>query len=222
MGGSNLRTSISLGVLAILSLGLLSFVDDNAYALAHAHAQGLEWIGRYRITSLATCAVLYLVSGPARSYKLPARSTRWRLVALIACVWFIPDLLMVYVARVPVPALRSAPDFVAFLFTGLLAEELLFRGAIYQLAERTLPRAYVTIGERMPLWPIVVSALLFSLAHLQYYGFAITGPAIAQVSYTLIMGLMWGPLRYLTLSIWPAIAFHVVTNLIVLPRIIGG
>ena len=217
-----IRTRIAFGLLAILSLGLLSIVDDNAYAFARAHAPALEWIGRFRVASLATCLGLYLTTGPGRSYRLPGRDAQWRVVALIAAFWFVPDLLMVYVARVPLPVLRAAPDFTAFLLTGLLAEELLFRGAIYQLAERALPRTFVSAGVRIPLWPIVVSALLFSVAHLQYYGFAITGPALAQLSYTLIMGLMWAPLRFLTSSIWPAIAFHLVTNAIALPRIIGG
>jgi len=218
----DLRRRICFGVLAILSLGLLSIVDNNAYTFARAHAPALEWIGRYRVTSLATCLGLYLSTGPARSYQFPVRNAQWRVVALIAGFWFIPDLLMLYVARVPVPVLRSTPDLTAFLLTGLLAEELLFRGAIYQLAERTLPCTFVSVGVRLPLWPIVASALFFSLAHLQYYGFAITVPALAQLSYTLIMGLMWGPLRFLTSSIWPAIAFHLITNAIALPRIIGG
>ncbi|MBV8331654.1 MAG: CPBP family intramembrane metalloprotease [Candidatus Eremiobacteraeota bacterium] len=215
-------TRIAFGALAILSLGLLSIVDDNVYAFASAHAPGLEWIARYRLTSLAVSLALYVTTGPALSYRLPARDAHWRAVAVIAAFWFVPDLLMLYVARVPVPVLQSVPDFTAFLVTGLLAEELLFRGAIYQLAERALPRTFVIAGTRLPLWPIVVSALLFSLAHFQYYGFAITPRALAQVSYTLIMGLMWGPLRSVTSSIWPAIAFHLLTNAIALPRIIGG
>lgn len=215
-----MKDRVALVILAVVSLGLLSFVDDNVYRLAQAYAPGLGWIAEYRVTSLAVCLFAYLISGPDRSYQPPARDTNWRMIAIVAAFWFVPQVLMVYVVHVPVPMLRTAPDFVAFLLTGLLAEELLFRGAIFQLAQRALPRTLVTVGAELPLWPIVVSALCFSLAHLQYYGFAITGASVAQVSYTMIMGLMWGTLRPLSSSMWPAVGVHVVTNLLVLPRIV--
>ena len=78
-----------------------------------------------------------------------------------------------------------------------LPEELLFRGAIQgELASR-LPR---------PWQAAVLSAASFALAH------TVRGGASGLL--TFLPGLLFGALRQVTGSIWPAVAAHALANLI--------
>lgn len=173
-----MQSLAALIVIGALSLGLLTFVDDNVSAFLLANAPQLTWVGRYRIASLVVCLALYLLSGPGRSFLLPRADANWRAVGFIAAVWFVPTLVLVYLVRIRLPHVYGTAGFVAFT-VGLLGEELLFRGAVYQLAER--------------------------------------GAAAADGQ-----GGLWGALRPLTGSIWPAIAFHLATNLIADVRLMSG
>ena len=95
----------------------------------------------------------------------------------VAAAWLAGTALSFFAFRLRFPRFHGT-DLVAFLGTGLLAEELLFRGAVYALASRALPD--VRIG---PLaMADLVSAALFSCAHLQYFDWKLTPAALAQVA----------------------------------------
>src|SRR5690606_16855531 len=119
------------------SLGLLSWVDDGAYRLFGPG--GLAVVAAVRLTSLAVCLALLLAIGGAAALRFALPRDQRRFVLIASMLWLIPTAWFVLVARVWVPRLEGWVDYVAFLGTGLLAEELLFRGALYELADRVAP-----------------------------------------------------------------------------------
>lgn len=74
-----------------------------------------------------------------------------------------------------------------------IGEELLFRGVILRLFKEAFKNIHVAV---------VISALLFSIVHLQFYGFF---PR-------LLLGLILGYLFVYTKNLWAPIAFHLVNN----------
>lgn len=72
-------------------------------------------------------------------------------------------------------------------------EELLFRGAI---------QGHLLKIWKNPVWPIVVSSLLFGIVH--------GNPA--QIPFAFVLGLALGWMYYLTGSIIPSILMHFINN----------
>ena len=100
---------------------------------------------------------------------------------------------------------RGPASLLCFALIGPLTEELLFRGAIFELAERTFVRSTIA--------PLLLSTLLFSLYHLQLHQFRVTPFVAVQLAFTLPMGWVFARLRALSGSIWPSFGLHVLTNL---------
>jgi membrane protease YdiL (CAAX protease family) len=96
------------------------------------------------------------------------------------------------------------PARIGFLIFGPIGEELLFRGIVQERARQVW---------RRPGTPaILISTAAFSLHHL----FIHTAPAgllVAQLLFTLPMGIVFATLRERTGSLWPGVALHVLTNL---------
>jgi membrane protease YdiL (CAAX protease family) len=103
-------------------------------------------------------------------------------------------------------------QIIGFLLFGPAQEELLFRGAIYELTKRS---SHGTSS----LAPILVSSIMFSLHHLQLHGYHLSGAAALQLAFTLPMGLVFASLRAASDSLWPGFALHVLTNL---PGVFGS
>jgi membrane protease YdiL (CAAX protease family) len=201
---------IAFVVVAIASLGFISLIDAGAWALATRHAPSLSFIGRYRVASLAASVVLAMALADRRAFGLPKKDTPWRLVGRVAFLWTVGTAIALLWAKVwtPTVGFRDAADYVAFLGTGLLGEELIFRGILFGVASTVLPDAP---GSR--LGPIVwASAVLFAGAHVQYHHFRLSPAAAMQVLYTLPMGLVLAFIRKHTGSIWPGTAVHLVCN----------
>ena len=125
--------------------------------------------------------------------------------------WLIGTVIAVHGVGVYVPSLPRSEDIAAFMGFGLLAEELLFRGAIFSLCRRVFP-THATL-------PIVWSAALFGLQHLQYHHFHADAHALTQVAYTILMGLVLGYVRSSTQRLWPGVVAHVLNNGITLMRV---
>lgn len=90
-----------------------------------------------------------------------------------------------------------------FLFTPI-AEELIFRGWIYQQIQR--------LGRSAIFW----SAIFFGLHHLQYFNYHFTTFAIFQITYTFILGIFLGKIRKDSGSIYLPIIAHTLLNYITL------
>ena len=207
MSPARWRPLVALLLLAPLSLGLLALVDDNLWRWL---PPSLKILARVRLPSLTVCAALYLASGPGRSWRLPRRPPSWTPLVAPSLMWLAGAVVAVFLARVFVPRICGAVDTIAFLGTGLLAEELLFRGAIYQLTARAWPARR---------WaPLVVSSLSYAVSHLQFHGFAATPAALTQIGYTFALGLVLGRLRVATASVWPGVLLHVLNNTLTVAR----
>ena len=99
-------------------------------------------------------------------------------------------------ALLPVPALlpERLLSFLHHCAAAPIAEELVFRGAIQQLAR--------PLGERQA---VALQAVLFAVQH--------RGPA--GMAYALVCGLVLGTLRSRTGSVWPGMLLHTLNNLLV-------
>lgn len=92
-----------------------------------------------------------------------------------------------------------------FIFLIPIVEEVIFRGWVFEISDRTWSHIHKLI-------PIILSAALFGLHHLQYYDFRLGKFALFQVVYTTLLGLVLGHLRWKTGSIYVGIILHVGMN----------
>jgi membrane protease YdiL (CAAX protease family) len=92
-----------------------------------------------------------------------------------------------------------AYPYIFFLATPLV-EELLFRGFIYGQVKKITG------------YPVVVSAILFGMHHLQYFDYQLTKFALFQISYTFLLGIIFGLMRKKSGSIYPSLVSHIVIN----------
>ncbi|HAT4262556.1 CPBP family intramembrane metalloprotease [Clostridium perfringens] len=100
--------------------------------------------------------------------------------------------------------------FLATLTTGVIFEEITFRGIIQNI----LVDKYISCGKN-PWKAIILSSLIFGSMHfLNLIGkpYFILG-TITQVLYTLSLGIMIGVVYYLSKNIWTAIILHLIFNL---------
>ena len=205
------RSIVALLALSIASLGLLTTVDDaalvvlgSAAAAGSGFGRALVWLIDARLTSYVACAVLYLTTKHLARDEPRGRRVDWRRVIVVALFWVLGSVVSVFVIGVYVPSLPRSVDIAAFIGFSLLAEELLFRGALFALATRTLPaRRWM---------PIVWTAALFSAQHLQFYHYHVSANALVQLGYSFPMGLVLGYIRSEARRVWPAVATHVATN----------
>lgn len=194
-------------VVGSASLVLISGVDDNCYRFFARAAPQLKLAAALRITSLILCAILCLAFG--QKSRTARTATPWRIVAVAAVSWLCGSVVALFVFHVWTPSLPSWIDLASFLGTGLLAEEFLFRGAVFALAQKL----FGTAG-RLPVAAIGISAVLFGLQHFGYHGWHFTGPALTQVSYTIAFGILLGLLRSSSDGLSVPTAVHFLNNLL--------
>ena len=197
-------------VLAVAALGLITSTNRLGAWSLRAVAPHLLFLAGLCIPSLLVCVLIYLSVHPARPFGPPHPHTPWSRLARLAGMW-----LGAWLAGSAVAALvvghwiryaTDVPALVCFVMVGPLQEELLYRGALFELAERGWPSA--------PRWsPIVATTVPFALQHLQFHGYRFSAAALFQVAFTVPMGLVFGRLRQASGSLWPGLAAHVLTNL---------
>lgn len=90
--------------------------------------------------------------------------------------------------------------FIFFMITPI-AEELIFRGWIYDWSSKIVK-----------LSPVLITALLFGLHLWQYFGYRIVPFAIFQISYTFMLGLLFGKIREKSGNIYLSVLLHVLIN----------
>lgn len=202
-----------LFAMSVVSLGLVSVIDNQAYRIVRAmydHAGQTDYphvllcLVQARLTSCAMCALLAaIVAGRTTLHQEHRTSRTWR-AAIVSGVWLIGTVFAIYVVRVYVPPLPRSVDVAAFMGFGLLAEELLFRGALFAIATAAFPTGGVA--------PIIWTAAFFSMQHLQYHHFRADHHALTQIAYTFPLGLVLGYVRSATLRLWPSVAVHFLNN----------
>lgn len=96
---------------------------------------------------------------------------------------------------------------------GPLGEEFLFRGWVYNISERLFPKTFFTFANPFPV-SIWVSAIAFSLWHIQNVHNAANGWVLLQLGYTLIIGIWLGHWRWKTRSLKGPLLIHVLLNVV--------
>lgn len=160
-----------------------------------------RWVARRRGTSRATWAILGLASAPIPAVALAAVvgmtvgwfpgwladfiHTRWPWLGLGSV-----DLVGKMLSEGPMASRIAMVATVAI--AAPIAEELLFRGVLYDVIER----AAGTIGA------IAGTTLLFGIVHMDP----------SQGIPLLVTGAFFGSVRALTGSVWPCVACHVANN----------
>lgn len=201
-------TVVILLLVGFASLLLINGVDDYAYFFLARVAPTLKLLPALRITSLIACAILCALFA-RQALRAPLPATPWRIVIIAAVSWLCGSFLALFVFHVWTPLLPTWIDVTSFLVTGLLAEELLFRGAVFSLAERV----FAPTG-RLPLAAIGISAAAFGIQHLGYHGWHFTAAALTQVFYTTAFGVLLGLLRAWSGTLWVPAAVHLLNNLV--------
>jgi membrane protease YdiL (CAAX protease family) len=198
-------------ILAFSTLGLIAAINRlsgrELQALAGAH---LGWLADLCVPSLLACLVLYLAVRPVRAFALPSpeasRPRIYRLGTSWLLAWLAASTLAAGVVGHWIHYTNGALALTCFVLVAPLQEELLFRGALFELAERGWPGS----GS----WhPVLLTTVPYSLQHFQFHQFHLTPAALFQVGFTLPMGIVFGRLREESRSLWPGLAVHVLTNL---------
>lgn len=203
----------ALVVLCVVSLGLLTWVDGVVHRGLLGVAPPLAFLADVRLPSLLVCLGLCWLASPRDAWRLPRADRRLSIVRL-GLLWLLPSALVIFVLRFWVVPLPGVADVVAFLLTGMLAEEFLFRGAIYGLGQRLRPGPLV---RRFDLG-VVLSATFFGLSHFQYHGFRLVPEAWFQVGVNVTMGFFSGAMRQSGESLWPPVLLHFCNNAMVVAR----
>ncbi len=199
-----------LALVCLLSLALVTTTNNAWYSAAQRFAPPVAWLAATCIASLLVCALIYVSIRPARPFAMPRPVTDWRRVFRVSGIW-----LAVWLSASAAVAAKAgywtayahgAAALVAFLIFGPLQEELLFRGAMFELVQRVFPSSRAFL-------PILISSFFFSLHHFELHHYRATSAALLQVGFTLPMGIVFGTLRAESGSLWPALVLHFFTNL---------
>jgi membrane protease YdiL (CAAX protease family) len=185
----------------------------------------------YQVAKLLQNIFLHIF--PHGSYQLSI-SFFWLLIAIVLAVWtarksglklniqsvrknwkFLLSLMGIVVAGLLLFVILHITRYfhnvkspIIFFLVTPIVEELLFRGWIYgQLQKMKFPRS-------LPINPVVGSAFLFGLHHLQYFNYHLTLFAVFQMGYTFVLGLVFGEMRKKSQSIYPSLFTHILINFI--------
>jgi hypothetical protein len=119
---SNKMLAVFLVVLTILSIGLVGWSDNIALRFLPA---SLKILGYIRVPSLTECFLIYFLIAKRKSNKTIVNETNYRQVIIIGLLWLMPTGFLVLSHRVWVPHIVSPIDIIAFMITGLMAEEFM-------------------------------------------------------------------------------------------------
>lgn len=177
------------------------------------------WLpGRARIIAWSECAAFPLLAmGFYFSFPRPTKTTQqasvWLSLPFAIAVAFAYGLVDPHpgiFSLVVSPETQLAAAWT--LFFAPVGEEFLFRGWVYSLAHRLWPRRFASATNPLPL-AVWVSAVAFSLWHLQNWGADPAATVFFQVAYTLPAGLWLGWLRWKTGGLFAPLCAHVAINL---------
>jgi len=146
---------------------------------------------------------------PRHPFALPAVGTNWlpilRLSFSWMVVWLAGSRLAAYLRGGWFAYTHGAALIAGFVVIAPLAEELLFRGTLYELTERSF-----TGSSTAAIW---LTSVFFCLQHFQLHGYHADRAALTQVAFTFPTGLVFATLRCRSQSIWPSYVLHILTNL---------
>ncbi len=201
--------AIVFAILLPVSLVLTATTNRNIGRILDLTAPSFDWIATAAIPSFLLIASLFIVLGDRHSLSWPrSEKLAQRSVAGLSVFWlslWLGGCVLSWIATGHWTRYAYGwPAVSAFLAFGPLGEELLFRGLIF--------------GYVRAIWPssaspaIAVSTIAFSLHHISLHT-APHGLAVAQLLFTIPMGIVFALLRERTGSVWPGLWVHIATNL---------
>jgi membrane protease YdiL (CAAX protease family) len=205
------RDQICYVITAVAAFNLITTANSLGAQVLHAVAASrLLWLASLRIPSFVVCLFLYIGCRPARPMAPPLPTTPWRVVARLGCVWLAVWLfgstLGAIIAGHWIRYTSGTSAILCFAVVGPLQEELLYRGALYEWAERSWSAEHT--------WaPVIATTVPFALQHFQFHRYHLSSAALLQVGFALPMGVVFARLRQVSGSIWPGWVVHVLTNL---------
>lgn len=211
---SRIGLSILLILLSAISLFFISATDRFFFKLFSEHLLSVAVLADLRVPSFLIALGLFLFVRRRVSISTKVSLSSLMQCFALAAIWLGATAYFVLVRKVWVPDLPRWIDVVAFIVTGLLAEEFFFRGALFE-AGKALLRDRKLIGLSLP---VLLTAVLFSLQHLGYHDWTLSSAVVAQISYTFVMGIVFGVIRERSNSLFLVIALHVMTNAFTLLR----
>jgi membrane protease YdiL (CAAX protease family) len=105
-------------------------------------------------------------------------------------------------------------SFIVQVIAVPVSEEVMFRGAVFTLVLLALSRIHPI--HRATVLAVVISGLVFGLAHLNNLGSYDPTFVVLQSVYATVLGLCAGTLRAVTGSLLPPILMHAAVNLVAL------
>lgn len=194
--------------IGIASLGIISLTDRFIYNFLIRFESPLALLADLRITSLMLVFSIYFALKRMNILKDSNQKPVEKNAFLVPIIWLIMTGYFVLVQKVWVPSLKDWIDWTAFLVTGLVAEEILFRGVLFDLGVRVFgSRKIFNLS-----FPVLVTSFLFGLQHLSYHNFQIHSASVTQVLYTTMMGIVFAKFREAIGSLWPVIFLHLMNN----------
>lgn len=221
--GSNRASSLVtspvflLFLISIISFGFIAYTDRYLYQIFESIFKPLAIIADLRLTSLSIVFVAYLWLRKKYLLNFSAIKENQKRTLVLAAIWLIATAYFVLIKKVWVPTLKDWIDYVAFMITGLIAEEILFRGIIFDLSTKVF-------GDKKLLsfsMPVLFSAVVFGLQHLAYHKFEINAASITQVIYTTFTGIVFARIKESTGSLYWVILFHMINNSFTVIRNLG-
>lgn len=181
----------------LFSLPLTAYANRIAGALSARYCHSAEMIANAAVPSFLLIATLYACVGDWKLLHPPSlgRIRRSRAVGLSAtwlALWLAGSVVLAVAHQQWPTYVHDWPTRFAFLFFGPIGEELLFRGLVQGLARG------VWRGSATPA--VLASAAAFSLHHL-FIRTAPDGLLVAQIFFTVPMGLVFGILRERTANL---------------------
>lgn len=189
--------------LALLALCSIAFVrvtrEGERFAVDEAAGRPVLLLGLW---GLALAAALTLVLSPSSVWRPALGSFTVAQLAGIAGAWGVVvggfGLVAEYVVE------PTAEEVIGALAGWVLVEELLFRGALFDLIDRVVPPGRLD-------WAVAGTTVLFAVSHLQYHAFDVSESA-AQVAWVVPTGLLFGYVRRRSGNIWPSVGLHSLAN----------
>lgn len=203
---------VALGTGLFLAAGFLpvsqGIVDSAIAPLLPGRARILAWLGCFAFPALAFAFHLSLPRPPApKTPEFPLWSFPVPLV--IGLLYGLCDPAPGIFSLVGSPETQLAAVWAIFLAP--LGEEWLFRGWLYSLAYRLWPGRYASATNPLPI-AVWVTAIAFSLWHLQNWGAEPNARVLLQIAYTLPAGIWLGWLRWRSGGLTLPILAHVGLN----------
>lgn len=197
---------LSIGLGTVLGLGLQSTVYELSQWLL-PFCSRLFLCAYINELMLIGISFLFLISLPPIPTKAPLPFKASRLVR----IGILPLLISLLFGNFKSVSNLVLKDAIWFWIAVPIAEELIFRGWIFNLLNRIFRNSFLPV---LPLTPMALwgQSIAFSIWHLQNWGEIPLAFLLLQLLYTFFVGLWLGFYRWHTGRLWPCFLGHVLLN----------